>query len=167
MRSLVSYFANNALKHPAPGYWFTALQSQLEKVWKKPLYGHYGEEGMILDEDTNTRVLNTAVKFKNWPFFEKATSNLRGVLPLEYFTRLREQSAAANVPFRDIRNGYVTGSLCGVSGTNLADCRMRSCPTRRLAISAWRCRVLPQQTCRCLMKFVNGFVILSAKSSKH
>ncbi|KDN63793.1 putative 2OG-Fe(II)oxygenase superfamily protein [Colletotrichum sublineola] len=60
-----------------------------------------------MDVKTVSKMLQAAIQLEQWEFFENTAKNVRGNLPAEYYTWLREQVVEGKAPFDKVKTGYV------------------------------------------------------------
>ncbi|KAK1985924.1 2OG-Fe(II) oxygenase superfamily protein [Colletotrichum cereale] len=101
---LLTYLADSILKG-APNK--ESAFSTLKDVWTRTS-GLAGTAWPAMDGKTISKILRAAIQMEQWDFYESTAGKIRGNLPSEYYTWLREQVSEGKVPFDKVKTGLAS-----------------------------------------------------------
>ncbi|KAK2014117.1 2OG-Fe(II) oxygenase superfamily protein [Colletotrichum eremochloae] len=104
---LMNYLADSILKG-APNR--ESAFSTLKDVWMRASALAIKARPKM-DVKTVSKMLQAAIQLEQWEFFENTAKNVRGNLPAEYYTWLREQVVEGKAPFDKVKTGLVSNIL--------------------------------------------------------
>ncbi|KAK1965675.1 2OG-Fe(II) oxygenase superfamily protein [Colletotrichum sublineola] len=90
-----------------------------------------------MDVKTVSKMLQAAIQLEQWEFFENTAKNVRGNLPAEYYTWLREQVVEGKAPFDKVKTGSLTSSSCESACLTWHDAKSIIASTKKYADFDW------------------------------